>query len=272
MKNYILKFSFGLIFTALFFSCEKVIDIDLNTSEPKIVIESSISDQSDFYPVKLTQTVNFDENNIFPPVSNATVIISDDEGNTETLTETTAGVYSLTSMNGTPGRTYTLEVTSGGITHKAVSTMPRPVNIDTLTIENTGDFGPGGNGNAINVQYTDPAGRNNYYRFIVIINGIEQDAVFIDNDEIQDGEIKSFLLRESSDNTELTTGDAVTVLLQTIDKGVYEYFRTLRLISGDSDGPMEQSTSPSNPVSNIDNGALGYFSAFSVTSKSILIP
>lgn len=40
---------------------------------------------------------------------------------------------------------------------------------------------------------------NNYYRFVLIIDGIEQDGVFIDNDELQDGEIKNLLLANYSE-------------------------------------------------------------------------
>ncbi|MCW0482336.1 DUF4249 domain-containing protein [Gaoshiqia sediminis] len=272
MKRHILKFTIEAVFIFLFFSCEKVIEIDLNISEPKIVIESEISNQPGPYTVRLTETVNFREENAFPTLSKATVRIYDDAGNTETLTETITGFYNANAIQGTPGRTYTLEVTTGENTYKAVSTMPPPVNIDTLTVENTGSFGPAGNGETINVQFTDPTGKNNYYRFVLIINGIEQDGVFIDNDELQDGEIKNLLLTNYSENTKLNTGDYVTVLLQTLDKSTYEYFRTLRQISGSEGGPMEQSTSPANPISNINNGALGYFNTCAVTSKSIIIP
>jgi hypothetical protein len=52
--------------------------------------------------------------------------------------------------------------------------------------------------------------------------------------------------------------------LQSIDKGVYDYFRT-----AGNDG--NQSASPSNPISNIDNEALGYFNACAVTKKEFRI-
>lgn len=270
MKKHILKLAIGFIF--LFIACEKEIDIDLNTSESKIVIEGLVSDQPGPYMVKLTRTVDFDDDNTFPPVSEARVTIYDDVGNIEVLTETMAGVYNATAIQGTPDRMYTLEVTADNKTYKAVSTMPSPVDIDTLTVEDTGDFGPAGHGKTINVQYADPSGESNYYRFVLIINGIEQDGVFIDNDELQDGEIKNLLLTNYSENTKLNGGDYVTVLLQTLDEGTYEYFRTLRQISGSDGGLIGQSTSPANPVSNINNGALGYFNTCAVTSKSIIIP
>lgn len=270
MKKHLIKLTSGFIFLLL--ACEKEIDIDLNTSQPTIVIEGLVSDQLGPYTVKLTHTVNFDENNTFPPVSGASVIIYDDAGNREVLTETNPGIYHSMTIQGTPGRTYFLEVKTGDDTYEAVSTMPSPVNIDTLTVEDTGDFGPAGHGETITVHYTDPVGESNYYRFVLIVNGVVRDGVFIDNDDLHDGDIKDLELIDYSENTNLTTGDTATVVLQTIDENVYEYFRTLREISGSNGGGMGQSTSPANPISNISNGALGYFSVCAETSKTIVIP
>jgi hypothetical protein len=66
----------------------------------------------------------------------------------------------------------------------------------------------------------------------------------------------------------LETGDSVTILIQTIDKNVFTFFSQLSQISNDFGG---QPASPANPASNFDNGALGYFSAYAVRSKTIII-
>jgi hypothetical protein len=69
----------------------------------------------------------------------------------------------------------------------------------------------------------------------------------------------------SLDNdNKLESGDNVTIWLECMDKFAYEYFRT----AGSEGG---QSTSPSNPTSNISNGALGYFNACSVRKISIIV-
>ena len=62
---------------------------------------------------------------------------------------------------------------------------------------------------------------------------------------------------------DLVKGDVISVWLECIDKGVFEYFRTANSEGG-------QNASPANPVSNITNGALGYFSACSVSKDSII--
>lgn len=71
----------------------KVINVDLNSSSPKILIEGSISDQPGPYIVSLSQTIDFDQDNTFPPVIWAGVIIGDDAGNIDTLNEVRPGKY-----------------------------------------------------------------------------------------------------------------------------------------------------------------------------------
>src|SRR5688572_7546758 len=91
-------------------SCEKVIDIDLNQSSPAVVIEGDITNETGPYTIRITQSINFDDRNEFPPVSDAVVTVSDSEGNRELLTEVSPGVYETETTEGIPGRTYTLEV------------------------------------------------------------------------------------------------------------------------------------------------------------------
>ena len=75
-------------FCLLFSSCEEVIELDLNTTEPQIVIEGFITDGEGTYSVLISKTVDFYDPNTFPPQTGAVVHITDDLGNTETLTET----------------------------------------------------------------------------------------------------------------------------------------------------------------------------------------
>lgn len=262
MKSYIFKFSKCLIIALSFSSCQKEIDIDLNSKWPQIVIEAEISDQPVSCQVKLTRTVNFNETNNFPTISGAVVRISDDIGNSEILIETSAGIYTSATLQGIPGRTYTLTITDNGKDYTAISKMPAPTDIDTLKVENS-FFG---NDRLVTVEFQDTAGIENQYRFIQMINGILQKSIFITNDYLQDGNNLSFPLFSRGEDS-LVAGDSVTVLLQSIDKGVYEYFRTLSQLSGGGG----QSTTPANPASNFTSGALGYFSAYAVRSKFIVI-
>ncbi|MBT1696090.1 DUF4249 family protein [Fulvivirgaceae bacterium PWU4] len=257
---------FAIISSCLLFACEIPITIDLNSSDPKIVIVGSIADVSGGHTVKITKTVNFDEANEFPTVSGALVTISDDAGNAETLTETSPGIYSTTSLQGVPGRTYTLEVTVEGRTHKAISTMPLPVEIDSVTV---------GRGQDIpieaSVTFRDPAGIDNYYRLTQIADGNITPNGIVDDDRLQDGGIITISapVVTRSGSIMPRPGDQVTVMLQSIDKNVYEYMRMLFEL--EQEGVLGQTALSANPTSNINNGALGYFSAYSRSVKTIVV-
>lgn len=258
-----------IIVTFLFTSCEKVIDIDLNAKAPQIIIEGNVTDQTGPYTVKLAQTVNYDEANTFPTISGAMVSISDNVGNSETLTETSLGIYSTTTLQGNVGRIYTLKVIAKDKEYNATSTINSPVNIDTLKIVN--QKLPMGNKKTVYVEFKDTPGIANYYRFIKIINNETQPTIYVAEDLTQDGNAMSIgLIDKENNEAKIKSGDTVTVILQSLDENTYNYFKTLKQLNSGS--LMNQSSSPANPLSNINNDALGYFNACSITLKTIILP
>lgn len=260
-------------------SCTKVIKVDLNSANPNIVVDAQISDQAGPYTVNLTKTVNFSDDNIFPAVSGAIVILSDNAGNSEMLNETSLGNYTTVNLKGTAGRTYSLSINTNGKTYTAVSTMPDPVTLDSLVVETSSKSGGSGGGslgnghkpNGFNVKaiFTDPKGTTNYYRLIECVNSVPNYSnIIVISDKLQDGNtITSYVARKDSS---IHSGDTVTVLLQSIDSNVYEYFRELKQLTREQTGI--QTAVPGNPTSNLSNKALGFFSAYSVRSKYAVVP
>lgn len=248
---------------ALITSCTKVIDVDLNSKDPMIVIEANISDQPGPYTVRLTQTVNFSEANVFPGVSGAVVTISDDLGNTETLVETTpAGTYQTSTTQGVPGRTYYLNVVANGKTYTAESKMPPLVTLDTVLVEESSAFG--GSLFYIFPFFQDPQGLGNSYRCIQTVNGDRVEGSTLFTDDFSDGLINGQPIVAFDDS--LGTGDSLSIELQCIDRPVYLYFFSLEQTT------TGQTGAPANPVSNITNGALGYFSAHTSRTKYTILP
>jgi hypothetical protein len=252
-----------------FSSCEKVIDLDLNSKNAQIVIEANISNLNEPCIVKLTKTANYNESNIFSAITDAQVVLSDNVGNIDTLIETSAGIYKSTSIQGTVGRTYTLKVKANENEFTSTSTMNSPIEIEDLYVSTISL--PKGNQKMLNLKFTDIKNVANYFRIIEILNNDTLPTIFIEDDLKQDGEtIDMTLFAKRQDEVKLKVGDSVIVQLQSVDKNVYDYFRTLlQLVS--TGGLINQSTSPANPISNFDNGALGYFNAYSVSEKSIVI-
>jgi hypothetical protein len=241
-------------------ACEKVIDLQLNTSSSQIVIQGTIYDHPGTCRVSISRTIAFDTTGVYPPVTGATVEIHDNSGTIQNLTESTPGTYTTYALHGTIGQTYTLIVNSGGKEYKAVSTMGNPPLIDSLSLikSNFGNF------NLVNVEFKDPLGLANYYRLIEFINNKKINGSHVTNNLLNQKDNISYSFYSSDENNPIASGDTITVWVETIDKGVYEYFRT-------TGNYRDQSVSPSNPVSNIDNGALGYFNACSVRSKTVIV-
>ncbi|MFT3703936.1 MAG: DUF4249 domain-containing protein [Agriterribacter sp.] len=258
-----------LILAGAFTSCEKVIDIPLDDAAKKYVIEGVITDQQGGCKVLVSQTKNFTDDNSFNGVGGAVISITDNNNSVTVLSEDSAGVYTSDTLTGIVGNTYTLNVTVNGTAFTASCAMPSKVNMDTLYITDENIFGE--IRKTANVEYHDPVGVGNNYRFVLYRNDEKKKNIYIRNDEYSDGNvsvIKLFLFGDEDNDTDLKSGDHVKVDMLCIADPVYKYWYSLNEgATGDNN-----SASPANPVSNISGGALGYFSAHTIQSKNIVVP
>ncbi|MBC7934522.1 MAG: DUF4249 domain-containing protein [Rhizobacter sp.] len=250
-------------------SCEKVIDVDLNNVGKKYVIDGTVINQAGC-KVKISQTVNFSDASVYPAISGAVVTIKDNNGTPVTLPETSPGVYETNAITGTVAHTYTLSVSINGQLFTSTSQMPLQINFDSLYVEETSGFGDPVN--LSNAVFQDPPGKGNSYNFIQYKNGKPNSTIFITNDDFTDGKLTTTTLRsfnndDEDDVDELKTGDVVRVEMQCIDAAVYKYWYSL---NQGGTGSSNNAT-PGNPVTNISNDALGYFSAHTVQSKSVVV-
>src|SRR5579871_6752178 len=123
-------------------ACKKVVDLHLNDAAPQIVIEGEVTNTKGPYSVKISKTVNFSADNVYPPVMGAAVTITDSTtGKSETLVPgADSGTYLTQHLIGTPNHTYTLNVTVDGKQYTATSRMPVPVFLDSVTFALNFDF------------------------------------------------------------------------------------------------------------------------------------
>jgi hypothetical protein len=262
MKNY-LGFFIALIAVASVTSCEKVIELDLQDSEPVVVIEGRVNNNLEFQQVKISRSVQVADQGVFPAVTGAAVVVTDNAGNSFSFQEQSRGTYTR-RFRGVPGRTYTLKVTAEGKEYSAVSMMPQQVNLDSLGINTTKFFNE--TRKSLVVYFPDPSGVRNYYRFLLTVNGIGSRGIFTYNDDFTDGK---GVQRELLDfDMDLREGDLAEVEMQCIDAAVYRYWQGVD--QNESRGGA--STTPANPVSNIKGGALGYFSAHTTQRSSVAVP
>jgi len=257
-----LKFYHSALFLILVISaCTKVIDLKLDNQSGKLVIEGNITNfrgQS----IVLSRNVPFTDRNSYPPVSGATVTVSDGIL-TYNFAEGPAGVYISNRMIGFSGLTYTMKVVTGGVTYTAISTMPQVVDLDSIT-ESSTVFNHGKNSREISAHFHDPARIANQYNFLLVVNNKQVNTIFTYNDDFTDGRYVDIDLVEN--DVDIHPGDGVGVEMQCIDNAMYTYWYSLLQQRSN----FEQGISPSNPPSNITPAALGYFSAHT-TERRLLI-
>lgn len=257
------KSFFAAVFSTLgLASCTKVVQIDLNNSNPQYVIEGDITNDDNLQSVHITRSVNFSDINSYPAVTNAVVIISDDAGNVDTLLQAEPGYYQTANVRGVPGRTYNLEVLVDGIKFSASSTMPHAVYIDTVTVADQLSFGK--MIEAPVVTFQDPPATGNFYCFTVYRDQHRLRSLYVDNDMANNGGVINRSLPDA--DSSYAAGDAIRVDMQCISKEMYEYYFSLQQTIGQS------SATPANPVINISGGhVLGYFSAHTTDRRHLVV-
>jgi hypothetical protein len=265
-KHKITNLSFLLLgVLTLFNSCKDVIDINLNNANLNVVIEANVSNNG-LQTVKLTKTKSFNDDNTTVTISGASINVTEEGGNTYTFIEQTnrPGNYISNQFEGKPGKKYTIKVNvDGKKIFTASSTMPQSVNLDSLTVTELTFFSK--KRKYLQVHYKDPARIANQYNYVLTVNGVVRNPYYVDSDRFNDGNQVTNTIFNA--DPELKSGDKITLDFQCIDELIYRYFFSISQIAGNGGPP----TSPSNPNSNFDNGALGYFSAHTSQKVSATI-
>jgi hypothetical protein len=266
MKRNSLKYFICIpVILLVFSSCKKVIQLDLGNHTGELVIESNITNVYGPQYVKLSRNVPFTNTNIYPAVTGAVVSINDDNGRQYQLTEGPAGTYSVNQVNGVTGRTYTLSVTTGGKTYIAKSTMPQVVALDSITSKDS-FFDASKGRKMITVYFQDPPNVPNQYRFVMYVNGVQVKTIFSFSDEFIDGKYVTLNLEEN--DIDVYANDTVSVEMQCIDKPMFTYWFTLSQEQADNPGGQ---VAPANPPTNITPTTLGYFSAHTTQSITLVV-
>lgn len=253
--------NFGAILLVFILSsCEEVINADLSRADPVVVIEGSISDQSEVQTIRVSKTIAFDQPNAFNGIKDARVTVYSSNNQTVTFTASSDGVYRSQRFRGLSGIKYILEVVTGGKTYKASSIMPFAVKPDSIAFKKLSIFGNSRVYPA--VYYKDPARIQNQYRYIIKINGLLIGGQ-VSDDRFSDGNATSDLLTFDGDG--VVSGDKVDIEIQGIDRNVFKYYFAISQVGGNGGPPV----APSNPDNNLDNGALGIFSAYTRETYTI---
>jgi len=276
-----IKYIFLLIAITILYSCTEKMDIVLDDTYTRLVVEGRLSTDTMIHRVILTKSSSYFYNNTAPTVSGAIVSINDGI-TTIPLTENNlhSGVYETSSnVYGVIGRNYHLliknvDIDNNGIMeeYSANSTI-YPINkIDSISMKYNSNF----NAWEVNCYVQDPP-TEDYYLFNIYKNNILMtDTItepFVVDDKLYNGNYTNGItvgyLRDKKIGEKAYPGDTIGLEIWRINKDFHQFVMELK-----------DATRPSTPLfsgpaanvkGNISNGAVGYFAAYSISRAKAVI-
>lgn len=260
-------------------SCEKTVELDLENSTPKIVIEGLVTDREGHQYVKVSRSAGFYSTGKTPRVSDATVMIADDQGNTFSFVhnpnshaDSTGYYLPETPLTGAIGRTYTLTVVADGQTYEASDTMFRLTPIDKLEYrineEEQEDPEDDGRFYELLLFVKEPQDTKDYYLFKSFRNGAleyqnDTDVYYADDE----------LIGENIDGISLplfyAVDDVAKIEVQSLSRQAFIFYRDLSKLLNNDGGMF--GTPPANPRTNLSNDAVGFFQVSAIQSAELVI-
>lgn len=247
----------------IFTSCEEVVDIEVPTTAPKLIIDASFEVLFNEAPVASNTVVKlrlssdyFDET--IPPVTNATVFVTNlsDNSIVDFLDGDLDGNYEpTTTFIPEDNSSYELTVVYNNETYKGNATKIKSPPLTSVIQGDQTLFS--GEETELKVTFTDDGAQENYYLF-----DFTNKRFLALEDRFFDGSDYNFSFFYQEDEIELPTN--VTIKMSGISKDYYTYFRVLINQSGQNGGGPFQ-TIPSSLLGNIINNSndanfpLGYF-------------
>ena len=258
-KIYILP----VLFMFLFSNCEKVIDVDVPSIPPKLVIDAAFEVNFDENPVtantivRLSLSADYFDTSI-PTVTNATVFVTNlsnnavinfSDNNLDSEYEPNTAFIPEENVE------YELTVIYENETYVGKATRVKSVVLDNITQGDETLFS--GDETEIEVEFTDDGTREDYYLF-----DFSNDIYFALEDRFFNGAVYNFSYFYEEDDIELPA--TVDVKMSGITEEYFTYFRIL-IEQGGQDGGSPFEPIPSLLLGNMvnttdrDNFPLGYF-------------
>lgn len=262
MKKFFTIIPVFFVLSLLLSSCIETIEPDLKSFEEKIVIEGLVTNLSTPQYVKVTKAVPFYSDLKSLPIVDAIVVLSDENGNRDTLLHTGDGRYETSKIPGIPGTQYHLLVIAEGNTYESSSVMNRLNPIDSVytTYYDKADFLHEAESYYVSFVAKEPQDTKDFYlwkfyRGSELLN--QKNDIMIASDELVQENISGM---EAPFPYQL--GDTAKVEMYSITEDAYKFYSALNTNLNNEGGFF--SSPPSNPPSNITNGALGLFQTSAV--------
>ena len=290
-----MKFSWLLFFAVLgvsvFSSCEKELDIPIQASEPRLVVEGSIA--NDQQPVvALTKTIGFFDKielESIEFVDDAKVWVTDmvTQQRIELIPITIDPItfYTISPSDplfsdfekGVTNRSYKLEIDYENQIYSSVTTIPACDGVDSLYFKKLPRFEPEDFYQLVSL-FTDPDTPGNFYKYFTKRNGngindqgffepftSRFDDIFINGKTLPADLFLGFndsdtVINEFGEKRSYSQpGDTIVVKLSAMDADVYDFYKTLEFAEGSVGNPF---SSPIQVQSNVSNKAYGVWAGF----------
>ena len=273
IKN-ILSIFIGITICSLF-GCQELVELELPEQPPQLVVEAEITNTAGPHFVRLSLTQDYFSEEELPPVSDANVKISDDEGNEFNLYQAEPGLYVVQEMEGKIGRTYTLHIEWNNNLYESSGTLLQEAVIDSLNYQYFERNPIFKEGYYLFFFGALPPDRDNYFRIKVYKN----DSLYNNRSDILVQSDELLPNQDRVENLRLTypfkLGDTVRLEMYTLNQDMYQYYLEFITLLYNDGGLF--SPPPQNPNSNIrnitnpNNPPLGYFQVASLTWDVVII-
>lgn len=271
---------FGVALLTIISSCTERIDMNIGTTYTRLVIYGEITTDTKVHKVYLSKSADYFSNKPVEKISGAQVSLNDGVSTTVLLESASeAGTYETpANYYGVPGRTYRLLVehvdllgNGNYVSDSASSFLPTSVPIDSIQVSKENLFQEGW---AIKLYARDPADQVNYYAFKYFINGnLDTDTLSnhsTTDDRFFNGKYTNGIIVFYDQVLEkIKNEDTITLEMMSINKNYLDFIMSVQTVV-QGNNPLF-SGPPANIYTNFKNGAMGFFTAYSLSRKSTIV-
>lgn len=262
MKN--IPILFGLFCLVLVTGCKKVIDVDLQSEDPRLVVDASLvyikGTDGKNQSIILSTTTGFFDRTV-PKVSGATVYITNSSNTRFNFVEepNSKGKYTCTNFVATIGDTYALTIIYKGDTYRAQEKLTAVNKISN--IEQRSDLGINRDEYGIRVNFSDPAPERNFY----VLSYVAPFEAFPSLDAFDDQLFQGNMGFGLFGSEKMKLGDTIEIKVKGASERYFNYLKKIIGTTANGGGPFQPSPSSTirgNVVNQTkeSNYCLGFFS------------
>jgi len=290
-----MKVWMSFIALLLLVSCEKNINFDLEEAAPVLVVDAQI--ENGLPPVVvLTKSFSFFQQldaaalsnsfvrNAVVQISNGTVTHRLKEDSVPVVPGLYAYFYSndpanpATAFNGALNGNYTLNISVGGQSYSANTSIPALALFPDSIWFQRAPFNEDTSKRVMYMRASDPAGRGDYFRYFTKVNrDLFYPGLNVFDDQVLDGTTFQISLPRGvnrnipfvEDSLFYRRTDTVTLKFCKIDQQTHRFWNTWEFAFSSIGNPFSQ---PNKVLGNISNGALGIFCGYAAEYKTYIVP